>query len=505
MLFPLTITAIHFFYKLIILVSFSFTFYSDDAIYASLAKLFLSGHFLQAFHPTWPPLYPFLSALSYLFLNNWATSTSFVSVLAGSLITIPLFYLAKDLLPRSQAAIYALLTPLFLPMLQTSLLPLSDMLATTLSVSSLISIYFAIKIPKTRRFFCSGILLGLTYLNRSEGTMFFFLSLAFLSFYLLLKKNLLYLLPFTIAFFLVASPYLITTRLQMGYWTLSPKASAQIKQGHAFELKNNTTWSQDVVSTKLPNYQSPYFKGGLEHLLEYGDWYWWWFKQKSQNWQSFFLNLFPPWSLFFVFLGSLSLIKKGNFFSLGYLLFILICAIPITIFSTAMVDVRYLLWTFPFLILFLFLGINTLFRRLALPALLLILFLPSFSLPTLIHPTVFAESLSNQHQKPNIPLAATWILENSAANPRIMSRHEGLEFYTNGFTIYIPQTDYQTLLTYAKEKNVDFIIASNEELESDQNLSFLIESNSVTPGLKKVHQLLSGKPRIIIYQLENEN
>jgi hypothetical protein len=362
---------------------------------------------------------------------------------------------------------------------------------------------------------------GLAFLTRSEGSLFLILSVVFLSgfsfFKFIRNKNLNLLFQeikkvfiLLTTFFLFISPYFFSNYQKTGSLTLSQKFSAQIKQGHAFELRKGSTWSQEVVSVKSPNYKSDYFKGGTSFVIEEYHWFWFWFKQKSMAWLHFFLTIIPLWTIPFIVLGIIySFRKKNNFFVSLYLLFINISAIPITIFSTAMIDIRYLIWVLPFIILFIFLGIKQVLillkiniKLMPVPMFLSTLLLPIFTPNYILHPQKLAESVVINYQRIETIKAAEWINLNSAhPNPKIMSRHEGLEYYTNGETIYIPQVDYPGLIKYAKDKNVDFLTAHEQELVADPNLNLLLNQEQNFPELKKVYHFPEENPQILIYTL----
>src|SRR3989338_3598500 len=64
----------------------SFDFWSDDAIYVSMARYLLEGDFKKIFHPMWPPFYPIATSFIFLFIRSWAYASRIVSLLTGSLL-----------------------------------------------------------------------------------------------------------------------------------------------------------------------------------------------------------------------------------------------------------------------------------------------------------------------------------------------------------------------------------------------------------------------------------
>lgn len=506
-----------FIFHLIILINSDLTFFSDDAIYASLARFFIEGNFSQAFHPTWPPLYPALSALAYLVTNNWETSLRFISTVASVLIIVPLYLFLRRTLSQTYALLFVFSITFFEPLLKFSLLPLSDSLSTLFIISAIVVIVSGP--DNLKNLLLGGIFTGLIFLTRFEGTMFFGLFLIFLLIYLLIRKKFLRIAIFIVAFLLTISPYLIAIRIQLGEWTLSQKFSAQIQQEHAFALKNQTTWAQEVTSVKSPNYQSPYFRGGINYLIDNLSFFIKWFNQKLFSWQKLFLSLFPFWSQVLMLLGILNIFRKKLFWTISFIIFLLISSIPVAIFTTPIADIRYLLWTFPFFLYFFYLGIITLFTFLAtffklkstpltlglfvFSPFLLSLFLPSFSIGGFFDPiTTYAQTFTKVHSRGQLRQIGNWIKQHSLKpHPKIMMRHEMLEFYSDGEVIYLPQGSISQIISYAKSKEVDYLVAWERELAADEDLIKLLSPDFQHPTIKKVYSILTPDGMLVIYSL----
>ncbi|MBI4058754.1 glycosyltransferase family 39 protein [Candidatus Microgenomates bacterium] len=505
--------------KLIILLNSSFTFNSDDAIYAEIARFWTQGKLNLIFHPTWQPLFPALSTLFYLLTNNWEVSLRLVSSVAGSLLIIPLFLLIKKTISNLHATLFAIYFFFFTPIIEASITPLSDMLSTTLIVSSIIAIFLGLYQKNHKLFLLGTFFNGLTFLTRSEGVMFFGLTFIYLSLYfliqlikkrILIKSALANLILFVAIFLLTILPYAITTGIQMGQWTLSQKFSAQIQQEHAFKLNSRgTTWSQEIVSVKSPNYHSDYFKNGLQYVAKNIFWLTEWYGQKLAGWKTVLLNNLPAWGLIFIVLGTFYLIKRSGIWASGYILFILLTAVFLSIFSTPIWDIRYLLWTLPILIFLFYYGFyattSVIFKskiNFIFPLIVLFL-LPSFSPKYLINPQEVATNFTRKYYKEEIKEAGIWIKENNQhSNPKIVMRHEGVEFYADGTTIYLPQNlSYQESINYAKKNKADFIIIWPDELNSKDGLFVLTDHRINGFGLKKVYQYPFNDPKIIIYKL----
>lgn len=79
--------------RLWILLNSSYTFYSDDAIYATLANSWRTGAWQYVFHPFWPPLYPAISALFLSPVSYFEIALRQTSIIFGTAVIIPLFFL----------------------------------------------------------------------------------------------------------------------------------------------------------------------------------------------------------------------------------------------------------------------------------------------------------------------------------------------------------------------------------------------------------------------------
>lgn len=505
--------------RFLIIQNSSLTFFSDDAIYASFARNWYEGDWKYVFHPFWPPLYPFLSSLVFNLVNSWEITLRLTSLLSSILIIIPTYYLVKYLTSKLTATLASVSIFLLTPIVHFSIFPFSDMLSASLVTSALTTMYFALIKENTKLFVITAILHGLIYLTRSEGTMFFALSGFYLGIYLVsrvifkkipLKK--IKILPiFLIVFLLVASPYLITVKNQLGYWSLSQKFSAQIQQEQAFEYKSNTTWAQEVWSIKYPNYNSHYFRNGslyvLDNLYTLLDN----FYEKVKKWGKLLFISFPVWFMVGSLIGLLRLQRK-DFWGNLFIVYILFTAIPITIFSTTVIDVRYLLWVIPLIVIFFYKAIFNILQKFPIfPIFMksfvpftLILLTPAFSFQSLDVES-YSNNFTNIHYRPQLKEVAEFIKQHSKGEgPKIMTRHEGIEFYSRGITIYIPQDSYIRVLEFTQKYNTDYIVAWHRELSQEKELAGLANPNTKHEKLNIELSLETPEGNIVVYTLKKE-
>lgn len=509
---PLFICSTILIWHLWVMTHSQITFYSDDAIYAEIARFWVQKKMSLVFHPTWPPLYPFLAFLFYQFTYHWESALRLISIISGSLIVFPLWFLAKKNLPSNHTLIYLAAVVIITPYLKSSQLPLSDMLSTLLATSSLVLIAYALELQKIQLFMGAAFSLGLMYLTRAEGALFFYLTTPYLLIWSIAKKRKWVVPIFITVFFITIGPYLFITKIQTGKWSLSLKTAAQIQQGHSFEYRGGSTWSQEIVSVKIPNYRSTYFHNGLRFILDNFDLFIFLFRERLVSWSHVFLTIFPIWYLPLILLGILRFLKRKNLWANSYVVFILFAALPPTVLFTVISEIRYLLWSLPLLVFLFCLGINYLFQKITIRYFSLIssfamvaglIFLPSINLSNLLKPSDYAQDITRNHYRPEIIKGGVWLQDNSLSDdPKIMMRHEGIEFYAEGITIYTPQQlTLNETIQYANQNGTDYLAAWSDEIAFDNDLKDLLLNDFYHPQLRKVFQTEDSRRILIIYQL----
>ncbi|MBI4039341.1 hypothetical protein HY388_00755 [Candidatus Daviesbacteria bacterium] len=507
------------FYHLLILLNSQITFFSDDAIYATIAQYAISGHWDRVIHPFWPPFYPLLSGVAYYFLGNWENSLRIISVASAIFSIIPIVYLAAKTMSFWHGYLLGIFLSVSSPLLGLSLLPLSDPLAALFITWALVLIFFAFANQRPILFVTASASLGLAYLTRSEGMMFFILSLAgllivsawqFFSKQQAWRLISLNVLGLTIPFLLIIAPYVLAVSHQMQQLSFSAKLSAQVQMGHAFQIRDNgRVWAQEIWSVE-PNYSSEYFHGGQDFLLENIDYFWWWAGQKISSLVVLLNQYFSPAFGVMVALAILTTLTLRCFvISHLVLLLTLFSAAATTAFFTPIIEARYLLWLFPFVSFYIVLGIHNLSAMLTgrnspkigivLSAIILAL-LPVMDWHNILNPiSQVAAKVEKERYHPEISDAAWWIRQQSFANtPIVMMRHENVAYYSGSKLVYLPQVDLEQAVNYAKRHHVNFIIAWNAEIEGDPKLSVLLDPQQVEGSLKleKSWDYPTGKVRI---------
>lgn len=254
------------------------TLFSDDAIFAILARKTFEEGPSGAFHLAWGPLLPWLIAvLNKLFAIPLEEGGRIITGVSLFLRIIPFYLLAKYLFNRVAAfvAVYLITIYTFLVIPQEA--ALTEGLFSLIVFTGLLFSFSALKTEKLSWYFLSGLIGGLAYLARLEGWVFLtpLFLLTGLKAVALKKQRFFVLKPLLIlvfTFLLVASPYLIFIREAFGSWTLNPRMNIVLTAGANYfdpYIDNNgiTTIAQVYFSG-----EHKYYSSNLWHPTPYLFW-----------------------------------------------------------------------------------------------------------------------------------------------------------------------------------------------------------------------------------------
>ena len=240
--------------------------FSDDAIYAILARKVLEVGGSGAFHLTWSPLFPWLmAALSKYFRVAIEDSGMLISAWSLLLRIIPGYLIARILFGRVTALIsVAILAGA--PLLKTSLeLPTAE---TLFSLIFLWGAYFSIKALQSQKhtwYLLSGLVWGLAYLTRPEGWVFIIPLVLLTLIRLIYERNVFFKVIRLIGisafgFLIISYPYLSFIREAYGSWTLNPRWGIHVTTPPPYTLYQDingaTTPGQAFWSGESSTYSS---------------------------------------------------------------------------------------------------------------------------------------------------------------------------------------------------------------------------------------------------------
>lgn len=209
----------------------------DGTLYVMLARQLAAGNFRSGLSPYSTPLYPLLvSAASFLF-GDIVLSGRLVSILAGGLLVLPVYFLIRRAHGRRVATCGAALVAIHPLLIYYSTEVLTESAYTLFFVCGVYAGWQALSTKRTRPFVLAGLSFGLCYLLKPEAIGFVLLLLALALWRGLKSKaasrkrlltDCLWLLT---CFLSLALPYLIYIRATTGTWTISAKLSRHMWQG----------------------------------------------------------------------------------------------------------------------------------------------------------------------------------------------------------------------------------------------------------------------------------
>lgn len=169
--------------------------------------------------PTWqlvfPPGYPLFIELFRIIVPDGVRAAQLVSVAAGSLLPLPLYFLGRKFmrpLPALLAALLVVFNPLFV---RFSTVTMSESLFILLEVTAFLWYL-------DRRPVLFGATSGLAYLTRPEALLVAGILIAY---DLYRRREWKFAALFAASCLVFLLPYVLTVRMETGTWTLSPKTT----------------------------------------------------------------------------------------------------------------------------------------------------------------------------------------------------------------------------------------------------------------------------------------
>lgn len=478
---------------------YPYTLFSDDAVYMNMARFLSEGDWTKILHPMWSPFFPIAIFLSNLFINNWAISVRIIPLIFGALLFIPIFLLVKKVGSLLEATIASLLVIFFKPLVTLSSRPLSDVV---LAFFIWLGIYLCWKAITEKNYLCAmtaGLSLSMAYLTKNEGVFVlagFFLFILFslvsnLCSKFVTRGHLILIAASILAGFLplfLCYNLLMFSRFGINY--SSAKLGAIYNIYTAFDLNKTgtSTWAQDAWSLRTFDINSEFmsYPGLKKHIQR--ELFFEGTKQRFLGNIKLISGYFSPFLMLLVILGvGWTLIKQTGRPLLALLAFCNLVMFAAITFYAPGIKERYIGWSFPFILVFLGVGISKVLEILQ-PRFLMITFVILLTLSFIyipngdrfffINPAVTDASSTQEIDQ--------WLLNNNDGS-RIMTGHEGLVFFSRGFVIYTPQVaTLEQLVEYAKLWHTQYLVAARGEIPSV--LEYLYQTPKDYPDMKIVYR-----------------
>lgn len=488
----------------------------DSAHYLTLGGKIANGDWLAGIHAYWPPMYPFLIAVASIFTGDLEFAGRLVSIAAGTLLVIPVYFLIRDLQGRVPAYYGTVLAVVHPFLVVSSGWVLTESFYTLIFTLVVFTGWKALRGCDNRLFFVTGVLLGIAYLTKPEAIGFLALFVVlvpaakfFCRKFALRSLAVGYLLLF-VGFAMFCLPYVAINHQKTGHWIFSQKLVGNISfveyEGSNLELTNDgkTTRKDQVVGT----YETETIQSENSISTIPGA-----FKEAKFDYATF-LRLAPsnlkkevrehiptilsyplillvvvgifyrPWSIFRT---------AKEFYLLSFFIATLIG------YAVSVVELRYLFPIIPILLCWASNGIvafsgwvsitlSNLFRRKRIITSVLI------QLGILIVTTGywFAFSISTQNEPRQLApwsekQIGLWIKNNKTSPSLVIASSPLIAFHAEAKHIYLPNEELSTVLAYARLKNVNYVVLSTSNLKKTPKI-LVPEEQYLPVGLKLVYK-----------------
>jgi 4-amino-4-deoxy-L-arabinose transferase-like glycosyltransferase len=245
----------------VLLIFYPEPIYNDGVEYVRHAKEVLVGNWtggkstpdsLTAGKST--PAYPVFIALSYLLAKNFERAGILVSVIFGTLLVLPVFYLGKAIFGEKVAVLSGLLTAVHPVFHMNSGSVLTESTYHFFIATSVLFGWHTFWQGKFHHILLFSFFVFLAYMTRPEGIGLLFVFLVWVLFVnppeakrVWTKRVGIILLAFS-CFLLFSSPYLLQLRKELGGWQISKKATFSIG---SISDEENTSFEASVLKERI--------------------------------------------------------------------------------------------------------------------------------------------------------------------------------------------------------------------------------------------------------------
>ncbi|HEX8161601.1 MAG TPA: glycosyltransferase family 39 protein [Pyrinomonadaceae bacterium] len=512
--------------RLLLVVGVESVVSPDGVVYAGLGRNLAAGNFAGALSPFYPPLYPLLVGLSSLLFRDVEFAGRFVSVVAGALLVVPVYALARDSYGARVARLAAVVVALHPLLVYYSSVLLTESTYTLAFTCGVVAGWAALSraaavadAPSGGTFargawpahLVAGVVFGACYLTKPEAAGFVALLAAMRLVVSLagarrsLKRCALDCLALAAGFLLLALPYLLYLRGALGGWTISGKLREHLWQGDG---QAGTFVSASLV----PNYLTALAQATKGLMSEY----------------ELFSLLFP---LPFVAISALGLFRAAwtRERARRELYFGAFVAATLAGYAVTLPNIRFLVPLVPLLVCWLARGVvefegwlaetrahrraagggaaGKIFARGGEPAgagfvgALVVAVLLASLVPAFVF-LLRGDKWGDYHGQ---KLAAVWIREHTPKPaPLIMANAPVAPFYAGGGYVKLPESDYDSVVSCARTERADFVIANERGLRHTP-LQPLLDEEARHAGLRLVHTIRETPGHaIFVYVLAEE-
>ncbi len=445
------------------LVLFPEVIHNDGTGYIYQAKQILLGDW------TWghsPPLYPSLIALFQFPFKNYETAGIWVSVISGTLVIVPIFFLARSVFNERVGAISALFASVHPSLHARSGSVLTESTYFLFLATSVLFGWNAFRKGKLSDILFFGLFTSLAYLTKPEGIGLLFVF----AFWTLLinpdrakrewTKRIGIVLLAVFCFLVFSSPYLIQLRKELGRWEISKKASLSFgpfsEQGTS-PVTGVKPWKRVDFPSVMKDPFDALKKSGKGFVISC---------YKFNQLYAHLLSIFSIIGLILLFKKENRFALKGSLYLISYLLFFFAFVLPFF-----WITPRYTSQMIPVFIPFAAFGslgfvgwvgkrskevtFQRKFSAISLVIILMALFFQGRIIHTGGHRYIQRE-------------AGFWMKDHLPMRAKVMSRLPQEAFYADfpWIGMPVPRKSYEKMINFAYSNGVRYLII-DEEVEKD--------------------------------------
>ena len=464
----------------------------------------LNGKFSFDFHggdeSIMPPLYSISSAVFSFFTGDIELSGVLISAIAGALLMIPVFYLARAIFNERAAWICAALILSSPVLIRWSGVIMTESLFITLFVSGITFGWYGIEGRKKILFLLCGAFIGLSYMTRIIGLVAVPVIVLSIIFYsvksgkpgssnpggsdnLRLKKLFKDIIIFSVGFILITGAYLVKLHSFYGEWTLA---------GSYGSVKNTITYEG---AAKLSGWERLDTKKTEESFIEKVS------KKVIINAQNYLFALFKMLILTIIFVVTGLFSNRKVFYVASFVLFYFSALLLQPLSPLVEERVRYLSPIMPLLLITASGGIVRIYdlikwkavRHAIIPVAVGIILLSS--IPQIwLFPFYFNKSWIKKEVSINADeKVGLWMKENLPHPIRVMSRKPFIPYYADAIWFVTPAT-YKEVIELANQKAIDYIVIDkNVDYYLRPELRFLFDTKQAPADLKFISGIRHSK------------
>ncbi len=464
---------------------------NDGAEYIHHAKLILTGDWAGG---KAPPLYPALIALTHLLIPDMERAGILISIIFGTLLVLPVFYLGKEIFDERVGVLSAVIVAVHPYLNSFSGSVLTESTYYFLAAMIVLTGWYASQRGRSKEAILFGLLASLAYLTRPEGIGFL---IVFCLWTLIVSpsggkrvwtKRVGIVLLAIFSFLLLSAPYLMEIRKETGRWGITKKFAISIGPSSGEEAAQSIeAFTKKKEISLLSLVKSPWIVlkkvvfGFFEALYVF---------QQAYNPVLFFFALAA-----LVFFRKVPVSLKGNLYLFAYFFFFLGLVLPFLWvarrYTSQMIPVALPWASFGFLCSVRWVSERLkegVFKR-KFPVLLLIVLLPG----------LYVQGWPTQDR--NFRLiqkeAGLWMRDHLPRGQKMMSKMGQESFYGELAWVRLPEKDYEEILKEARKKGVRYLVV-DENIERDSP-GFLERSKK--GELKPLLELKRNKRFMIVYEI----